>query len=67
MAVKKLVGKLEKVGEKVEIYTWFWLVFKIAQKNTRVLLVDLHRVLHELSIDFFLDFFNLVAESKVKF
>ena len=69
--VKKLVQKLEKVSGKGELCTVFVKVKNFAQKFARVLLVDLHLVLHKfsrvLAIDFFLYFFDLITKGEIKF
>ena len=70
--VGKLVESGVKVGGKVILYTGFCELVRFTREFTRVLLVDLHRVLHKfsrifmrLAIDFLLDFLDLVAESEV--
>lgn len=63
--VRKLVENGGKASGKWDLYTAFWNMRKFTLKFARVLLVDLHGVLHKLSIDFLLDFFDLVAESEV--
>ena len=54
-----------KASGKRDLYTAFWSMRRFTRKFARVLLVDLHGVLHKLSIDFLLDFLDLVAESEV--
>ena len=67
VVVGKMVENRGKVGGKGILYTGFLALVRFARKFTRVLQVDLHGVLHRLSIDFLLDFFDLVAEGEVKF
>ena len=56
---------------KGELCTAFVKDENFAQKFARVLLVDLHLVLHKfssiLAIDFLLNFFDLVTKSEIKF
>ena len=71
IAVGKVVGKVGKVGGKVVFCTGFVKYLFFEQIFTRVLRRDFSRVLHEfctfLAINFFLDFLDLVAKSKVEF